>query len=374
MVDYYYDDTDDSSRGSDDDDSVALLEARQRYLEREARELERHDEQREQYDEAKKLYEEHTQSLCRANIKLCPNLQSAIDYVDRVSNRMSCYVFARDKPCLAQDGVLKYKKSYLVGTHGRVFQYCSDCGDGGLALDEVVLPDVPVPLFFDIEIKQRETAEEGLTCNLESMLVEHCRVSSIRASPEELGVVVDDYLAACTQPFDEGECVAGLSVIDTFVRQYLNRLLGADVGGFNTCSGCRPSKFSLHMVAESLYCDSVALSAPLLTYEIARRFHTLNLQMLLAQSGTMSGDERRFRLKALMLHQWCSQVVVEMRDGQPVQRHVFRGKNDGPFDEGVASHRHLMRCPGATKATKNVPSLTPVGGGRFSSKLTIVPP
>ena len=133
------------------------------------------------------------------------------------------------------------------------------------------------------------------------------------------------------------------------IHNYMGDMLPSGVNAtqipFKVLTGCRPKKFSFHVVAKYLFCESSVLTIPLLVFfEIARRFTVDNTNWLFTNPsqerlGTIEGQ---FRLRALML--------FKSLDMEPDGSWFFKGFNDTPFDEAVYTSSHLIRAPGAAKA------------------------
>lgn len=67
------------------------------------------------------------------------------------------------------------------------------------------------------------------------------------------------YEIAAAKPFTEDDCIVGKSIFNKFLIRFLHYTLGRKIS-FETVSGCRASKFSLHVVAKELLVDSVGMS------------------------------------------------------------------------------------------------------------------
>lgn len=116
-------------------------------------------------------------------------------------------------------------------------------------------------------------------------------------------------------------------------------------------TGCRHSKFLLHVVMKWIFCGSPVLAMPLVAFEIARQFVLENTKEVLRLQ--IGGAEWRFRVRALM-----SESLAEVDEGVL----HFKGIDDSPFDEAIYSANHLLRAPGACKSSQGVGTLAPVVG------------
>ena len=153
------------------------------------------------------------------------------------------------------------------------------------------------------------------------------------------------------------------SVVKKHITNTLRVLGYADVDKFACTTGCRASKFSVHVLCSTFFCDSSVLTMPLVVFEIARSFAKDNLDWLTQNRGEWASDEGRFRLRAMMVEK----MVENPRGVEPL---VFSGFNDGPYDEAIYSPRHLMRAPGCTKGDRSVCALAPLDGTPPSLMMT----
>lgn len=222
----------------------------------------------------------------------------------------------------------------------------------------------PTPVHFDVEIKRLKQADIA-SARLEDILREH----STQSMPEDpiavnvLQSLCAEYRRVATTPLEESECASGLRVLLAHIDETVRNLglFPAEDGfaeGFATTTGCRPSKFSVHVLNRKLYCDSSVLTMPLFAFEVARAFTNANLCWLVSNVPSWASAEGRFCIRALMVEKLV--YNPSPTDGGPF---VFCGFNDGPFDEAIYSARHLMRAPGCTKGDQSVCALAPVEEG-----------
>ena len=326
------------SSSHEDDNAEALTEARERYT------------------VAKRLFDRNTQLLCDCSIRQFGRLDMALQYISEPCRRQMV-MFARDRPKL-QGVRLVHVKQYLAGYQRNFFKYSTLASNEavGVNLDEVIRSDDPVPMYFDIEIKQRSAV--GAVCDPKVILEAHCGANGLNVPEADISRIASGYKEAAVLPFSEEECQVGLTVVQNFLSTILSQLVSPRVGGFFVLSCCRPAKFSLHVICSSVYCDGSYLSAPLLAYEVARRFVNWNLACILAMN--QATVERTFRLRALMIDHWVGSMEVSVVNGNISQRPKFTGYNDTPFDESVYTRHHLMRAAGATKGDGLAPALVPV--------------
>jgi len=136
---------------------------------------------------------------------------------------------------------------------------------GRVQLHEVILSMVPCPLYFDIEMKKKET--EGvynrpvyrhILCEMEK----HFYPSGDPFFPvaqlvEGSAEVVEDWATTwenilldweyiCSDDFSQSVCTYGIEYRDDFIRAFVSETLDADLMGINlkTITGCRYGKFS----------------------------------------------------------------------------------------------------------------------------------
>ena len=172
---------------------------------------------------------------------------------------------------------------------------------------------------------------------------------------EELGSNYSDY---AQQNWDEGTCAAGLKVMRQHIADRLDAMLGSAVrrelgvgvdavratNDMHVCSGCRPSKFSLHVTMDWVYCDQVCTTMALLVYDIKGWFVKLNALWILNNRSSWETNEGVFRIRALIAHD------LKIKDSA-----MFRGTADTLIDEAVYNVNHLLRAPAAVKARGGIP-------------------
>jgi hypothetical protein len=169
--------------------------------------------------------------------------------------------------------------------------------------------------------------------------------------------VVSEYEGVCSRELTEDKCRAGCVIMMEFVRDHLEeRVPGIKERGvkLRVVTGCRPSKFSIHVVEEQLFFDSnVALLLPIFVFFLCRIFACYNLTavveglMNLPEGGEV-GSDLRFQLRALRLEKTViisefvrSGCSMDYVDGVAVERvrpegdkdFVFSGFNDTPIDK-----------------------------------------
>ena len=300
-------------------------------------------------------FQQNTGRLRELNIFCYLRMKQALDFVAQEGNG-GLVVFARDKPSPDNEALkLKYKKEYLVGSLIRFFRYGLVAGGGAVALDEVVRSGVSSPLHFDIEIKKVTQADlDG--CDVDAVLRAQVVGFGLDGggATNSIEDVVGWYRDIAVSPLTEEECNAGFGIIRRHILQMVTLII-PDYPDRDWCedmmvlTGCRDSKFSLHVVMKWIFCDSAVLAMPLVAFEIARAFVIENTrEVLRVESGS---PEWRFRVRALML-----ESLAELDEGVI----FFKGVNDSPFDEAIYSANHLLRAPGACKSAQGVGGLAPV--------------
>ena len=311
---------------------------------------------KESCQEANRLFEFCSPILSNLGIRMFYTMQQALEFTKAETSKKLA-IFARDKP----DGDelrlrLRYKKEYVVGTINRVFQYGHKLTIP-LVLDEVVLPNHPSPIHFDIEMKQQE---KGDFCyrDVPNIIEAHLEGLGYEMTGDIAGILGQAYISSTVKPFTEQQCKAGLHIIRDHIGEMIKNMLPTSDARsieMEVLTGCRPSKFSLHILMKYIYCDSSVLSMPLVVYEIARSFVVQNTKWLVQNwQNSSASDEAEFRLRALMPlnmshNDW--EVVDPMRAEENDTQIIFKGYNDSPFDEAIYSAHHLLRAPGACKAT-----------------------
>ena len=356
----------DSDGDSDNSEALEYERHAQDEAERELWEKDQRDEERRKaaknaLSEYRAVSLHQSTLVSEYGIHTCSTLTAAISRFETGGGFNRKYMFGMASATLSRDKMsIKWTKKYLVGPLFRVFRFARRAGI--VALEEVIDPDQPTPLYFDIEIKQ---ADEGSLTGfrLGRILKEHCRQSDLSFDNRFLDALTNAYQRHAVSLLSEGECVAGLSVVKQHITRSLVRLGYDSVNDFACTTGCRASKFSVHAVSSTLYCDSSVLTMPLVVFEIARTFTNANLKWLWQNESEWDSDEGHFRLRAIMIEK-----LVHNPGAADEELFMFCGFNDGPFDEAVYSARHLMRAPGCTKGDKSVCALAPLDSPSVTMK------
>ena len=276
-------------------------------------------------------------------------------------------IFNHDKPSeiITEKDSMNYVKSYFKGPYRDVYDYCRRCEarTGKVNLHEMVPLHEPVRLFMDLEMKKLKrkdlVAGENMTVVEEekyvSWLKEHFNKAMedavytyeqpyIDVSNEFLKNLARSYVNAATQDFTEDVCGAGTYVVLVHVKAVLRALLHGEVNEPNhpvddikLLSGCRPNKFSLHVMMDRIYCDRFLLSMPIIVSEIARFWSIDNAYWLLTHQNEWHTDLGKFRLRALMMEEMVT------------DQGFYTGINDTLWDERVYSFKRFVRCIGAVK-------------------------
>jgi Origin of replication binding protein len=313
-------------------------------------------------DSEKSVYVNRCQRLFRNNVKSFAKLKAALEYLCKPYRGPSLHIFALPKPVPNAKGrLVKQVKQYWVGSHERFFAFASD-ENVSVLLEECIISVLPMPLFFDIEIKQidEETLQSLLGRDWVKVLLCHCKniQSEVAVDAKLAKHKYYMYRSVAVWPFTDDECKAGLVVILDFVESFLLERLHVTCN-FNVVSGCRSNKLSFHLVTKDLLVDSTIKSMPLLVFEIAREFQFQNLKFVMSSERLdVSIPEIRFRVRAMMLFQLVHFNDDGMNNGPEVEDFTFRILDDSVFDESVYSVNHLLRAPGSCKV--NTSALHPV--------------
>ena len=125
--------------------------------------------------------------------------------------------------------------------------------------------------------------------------------------------------------FTEAVCRSGLDMTKESIEDCLADVDGIERSqlGMHVVSGCRPYKFSLHIVMKEMYCESPVLSMALVVFEIARRFSIDNLFWLLDNEDEWNSPVGVFRTHALMVKEMGQWVETDGGD----KKFTFLGYN-----------------------------------------------
>ena len=274
----------------------------------------------------------------------------------------------------------KIARKYVVAPPDVMFRLIGDHMPRFNMVDEVILPFRRCRWFFDIEIDKKSDDRICGNDKKESMVVALTdymkalkkRDVEIEGGGAEEDVRVNnsrlvrrlcrDYVEYSCMDWTEEECKAGIQVmtdtindwLDTFFFSELKEEAGTKKALFRCSTGCRRKKFSMHLNAVNIYCDSPVLSMSVIAYQIARQFMDVNLEKVVhlrQQYGlgdvTEVSAEYKFRVRAMNLENLL--IKVDTIRNQSVG--LFKGAEDSPIDEVVYRSNHQLRTVGARKVT-----------------------
>ena len=368
-------DSDDSGVDNLEDENYwgDMTETRQRFYPRDLREEPREEaqqgvdnqqgeEQRRckvELVEAKQSSQVESDYLLINYIKRFPIMKQALENNTSFSGGISV-LFARDIPKKNDKRRrVDYKKQYLVGALRNFYKYACEVNQR-VPLDEVVQCGKPSPIHFDIEMKcVKETLGSGEKMVSVLKLLCDAFLPDSTIDCETLVRLKDRYIEVLAMVFTKDVCRAGLAVIKASVNGVLSNIQDIDDEhlGMSVLSGCRADKFSLHIVMDSIYCESSVLSMPLVVFEIVRGLLASNVEWLVSNETDWVTNEGLFRIHALMINHLGNWVNTD--DGE---KFAFAGYNDTIFDEAIYSKNHLPRAPGACKVFNLVGGLWPILG------------
>jgi Origin of replication binding protein len=306
-------------------------------------------------DNEKNTYISRCQRLFRKNLKSFPKLKGALESLRVITRGASLHIFALPKPAVdCSKKQVRQVKQYWVGTLHQFFTFAAD-ESAPVMLEECVISGMPMPLFFDIEIKQTdiEVLNTLLRRDWVKVLMCHCvnLQPEVTIDEDTAKLVMAVYNTVAVMEFTNEECKAGLLVIVEFMERFLQERLNLSCT-FNVVSGCRKNKLSFHVVTKDLLLDSSVKSMPLLVFEIARAFQIENLSHVMScENYDDLSHEMIFRVRALMVFELVHFNDDGMIQGPEIEDFTFRVVDDSIFDESVYSSNLLLRAPGACKAT-----------------------
>ena len=304
------------------------------------------------------IYVKRLQRLFFRDIRAFPKLKPALETLDKLRRGPPLNVFALPKPKIVESTKeIKQVKQYWVGSHSKFWQYALYEREP-VMFEECILANIPMPLFFDIEMKvqMQEALTRSLYARWTKVVKEHLvnlGNEATELSDDQIESLITTINTVARSDFTDEECKSGLCKIESFVTQFLEAKLGLKCN-FHIVSGCRKEKFSFHFVTKDLIVDSTVKSMPLLVFEIARAFQVGNLLDVVRDfdfedDTNNANPEMRFMLRAIMLND----LVVFNEDNEnqdpEVSEFTFRIADDTIFDEAVYSANHLLRAPGACK-------------------------
>ena len=328
-------------------------------------------------------YEQVQQQIETLRIRQFSKLHLALHYhKEVVKGKNKVYAIPKPIHILGKQEVktaekkVKIVREYLVCSPFAAFRLLHATEERA-CLDEVILSDEPIPLYFDIEISQVGDVDqldmirlaEVLKANMEFAIgdKDHPKLSGF------IETILVSYKEHAGMEWDEDLCTAGIISVVTSVSKSITsvsektKLPGKD-DDFTVLTACRSEKFSVHLVCNRVYADSQVRSMPLLAYEIARDGSIENMKYLWKEylmGGTkyLESDEAIFSIRALMIEKMAAV-------GESGEEVVFRGKDDSLIDEAIYSKNHLLRLPGACKLVgKKRPPLVPY----FTAQVKAIP-
>ena len=216
-------------------------------------------------------------------------------------------VFAHSKPSISNSLSFSNVRAYLVGTMSQFWRF-TQFHNGACMLEEMVVCNQIVPLYLDIEVKRMEIdrdfkdvqwidGEANITevhvRRFWSIVKAHVHgVLGYNMSDEAAKLVTRCFVIHSCKGLTEEECQAGICVMTEFCTNFFREHMGVSENKFlkiNAVSGCRESKFSVHIVMKGLVCDSAVRSMPLLVYELSKAFLKKNLQIVLDCQEELGG-------------------------------------------------------------------------------------
>jgi hypothetical protein len=190
-----------------------------------------------EYNDAMAKFTRDTETMHACNIRRFARLRQALEYFERqtgLGNIDDWGVFARGKPKLIGGGdnwQVTRTREYLVGTHASIFQYAQLVDNNGVELDEMIPGSRPMPIHFDIEIK-KEKEDALLAFDAETAL----KVVADVGSSEIVMAMAMAYSAVASTVFTEDECLAGMRVVTTFIKEFILRTTGESDPDLRVCS------------------------------------------------------------------------------------------------------------------------------------------
>ena len=292
----------------------------------------------------------------QANCYLCSTLEVAIASMKR---REAFVIFSIPKPIINNENLeLSYAKLYIVGTQSRIFSVpqtlCTP-----FAMDEYIPNHRPTRLYLDIEIGKCERGYID-NCNIGRILRAHFQQTNFQSDPAFEERIVQQYKEASCENWSETSCRAGVSMILDHVTSTIKDLVEnvqISDADYAIATGCRDTKFSIHIVLTNLFCDSNVLTTPLVVFEIARRWFDKQLRWFRENDrANLNSPASKFRLRSLMIERMVINPQ-EITSGSTIK---FKGYNDSPIDEEIYRKNSFLRSAGCTKANKRVPAMIPV--------------
>ena len=318
-----------------------------------------------EYNDAIGLCEFRKNELLKAGIMIFDTQTHAFKYVDKYDCR-PLSVFASDVPMKPKPGSVKLgiAKFYMVGSPQRFFGAFSTMRH--IVADEVIRmkPGYPVPLYFDVEIKNGGDRNWNLPEDIDPFYLRSQRdairnlINGLRLNCDDENVVntlAEQYCLLSHGVWTADECAVGLRILTCYITSRLVLMLRGSppIDGLSVeeackqmhvTSSCREKKLSFHIVMDRIMCEHQSLSMPLVVHDLKGWFMKNNLQWLIDNYGCLDTLQGKFRIRALMVNEL---MLGERVDG------VFDGRGGTPFDQAVYSPNHLMRCVMSSKFCKS---------------------
>ena len=278
----------------------------------------------------------------------------------------------------------RWVKSFHAGSPEAIFNGLSEMDViTSVSFEEVMPAGIPLPVILDIEIKTYDCGLPGeferghLGLGVDDIIKLHYQhlFHNQPLTEDEMGVVGDigaAFVRYSPEAWDEDVCAAGLRVAKEAIAVTLERILPRNISGddgydqykpdssclandMRVLTGCRASKFSLHVMMDNVYCADLTSDMAQVAYEISREFTWNNSTWIINNQEHWDTPEGKFRIRALMVNDMLNiRAMKSARQGDAPPPPIFLGINDTMVDEGIYVDRHLMRGIYGRKANSQV--------------------
>ena len=303
------------------------------------------------------LSEQRKMEFLKHNGRLFDRLNQAFEHMD-ANPKKWLTAFATDIPKKPREGSTKLPmvKTYLVGSPFTFFKAFYSMRN--IVADEVIRSSsgCPVPLYFDIEIKNQHVRNWKTRDDMDPYYVESVQ-NKIKLLFEGLGCHIEEdhvanlafrYMLLSHGVWTEIECRNGLRVIAKSIERRLKAMLKQQIdagdideeacGQMHVTSSCRKNKLSFHIVMDRIFCEHQSLSMPLVVHDIKGFFLEENVRWLAGNILNLESSMANFHVRALMINE----LMIDSEG-------YFDGKGGTPFDQAVYSPNHLLRCVMSSK-------------------------
>ena len=237
------------------------------------------------------------------------------------------------------------KKYFTMSTAGLLRFMAAQPSTATTSFYEVINPENPARFYVDVEVDRAPHCDEK---DVRLAILKEMDSGLLPPNDKEdflVNTYVDTYVAALASEWTEDRCQRFLAVLEDAIDAFKGTLNEdvrplLDRNARVVLTGCKPEKFSVHIVFPDLVMDRNYLGCKMLAYELSR-FLYLRVRIRIVRRFAQG---RPVDTELLLACAWNRTLDSNGH---------YKGKNDTAIDEVVYKKNNLMRCMGQSKIGKN---------------------